>query len=171
MKAGTARFIDSAVKYGATEAKIIKAETIVTAAWVRMRCQFGCGGYNSNLCCPPHTPDYRQMREVIHCYTKAVLIHCAGKITGKNSPTKIIVKLERDIFLAGYYKAFGLGAGPCTICTECNFDGCVHAEKARPSMESCGIDVFATARNNGYPIEVVTDDSCMVNRYGLILIE
>jgi hypothetical protein len=38
-------------------------------------------------------------------------------------------------------------------------------------MEACGIDVFATVRANGFPIEVVRDDSSDQNYYGLILIE
>jgi predicted metal-binding protein len=33
--------------------------------------------------------------------------------------TKVINSLERDIFLAGYYKAFALGAGHCQLCPEC----------------------------------------------------
>ena len=171
MKTKIAAFAEMAVRYGATEAKIIKAETIVTAAWVRMKCQYGCAGYGSSLCCPPYTPDHNQMKEVIGCYTRALLIHGGGKFTVKNSPGKIVPRLERDIFLAGYYRAFGLGSTPCGVCDECNLEVCTHPEAARPSMEACGIDVYATARNNGYPIEVVTDHSCAVNRYGLILID
>jgi hypothetical protein len=38
-------------------------------------------------------------------------------------------------------------------------------------MEACGIDVFATARGNNYPIEVVRDEDSEQNRYGLLLIE
>ncbi|WP_424357003.1 DUF2284 domain-containing protein [Methanocella sp. MCL-LM] len=38
-------------------------------------------------------------------------------------------------------------------------------------MESCGIDVFSTARNNGYTIEVVKDYNDRMNRFGLVLIE
>jgi hypothetical protein len=38
-------------------------------------------------------------------------------------------------------------------------------------MEACGIDVYRTARNNGYPIEVVTDCACAQNYYGLVLLE
>ncbi|HQL83575.1 MAG TPA: DUF2284 domain-containing protein, partial [Spirochaetota bacterium] len=49
-------FITRAVELGAGEAKIIPSESIVTAPWVRLKCQFGCGGYNSSCCCPPHTP-------------------------------------------------------------------------------------------------------------------
>jgi hypothetical protein len=38
-------------------------------------------------------------------------------------------------------------------------------------MEAAGIDVFATARGNGFPINVVTDHNCPQNYYGVVLIE
>jgi predicted metal-binding protein len=79
--------------------------------------------------------------------------------------------MERRIFLAGFYKAFGLGNGPCQLCVRCNTKRCIHTEQARPSMEACGIDVYATVRANGYPIEVVKDSSDDANYYGLVLIE
>jgi len=107
------------------------------------------------------------MQEVIDCYSRALLIHCKGNV----SPTRIVTALEREIFLAGFYKALGLGAGPCRVCEKCNLKKCIEPEKARPSMEACGIDVYATARANGYPIQVLKDHSCEENCYGLILID
>jgi predicted metal-binding protein len=160
-------FIDRAVRLGAREARIIPAGSIVTAPWVRLKCQFGCGGYNSSFCCPPHSPTPEQTRAVIDCYKKALLAH----FDASRDVTRAIVKLEREIFLAGYYKALGFGAGPCYICRDCPEEGCKHPEKARPSMESCGIDVYATARAAGYPIEVVKDRDCEDNYYGVVLIE
>lgn len=47
----------------------------------------------------------------------------------------------------------------------------MHPEKARPSMEACGIDVYETARVNGYPINVLKDKSCTGNYFGLVLLE
>jgi predicted metal-binding protein len=79
--------------------------------------------------------------------------------------------LEQDAFFNGYYKALGFGAGPCWLCKKCNLEHCVHALQARPSMESCGIDVYATVRAHGFPIEVVRDRSQVPDRYGLILLE
>jgi len=38
-------------------------------------------------------------------------------------------------------------------------------------MEACGIDVYATARAAGYPIEVVKNRKCEENYYGIVLIE
>ena len=161
------RFIARARKLGADDARLIDAASIVTAAWVRLKCQFGCEGYNSGHCCPPHTPTHAQTQAVIDCYHRGLLIHC----TRLGKPTPIVIALEREIFLTGYYKAFGFGAGPCSLCRECPPEECRHREKARPSMEACGIDVYATVRANGLPIEVVKDRTCAQNYYGLILID
>lgn len=160
-------FVDRACELGAIEAKVIRADSVVTAAWVRMKCQFGCGGWGSSLCCPPHTPTPDETAKIVACYTRALLVHCKAN----RRPTKIATTLEREIFLAGYYKALGFGSGPCRLCRECNFEGCTHPDDARPSMEACGIDVYATARANGLPIEVVRDETSDQNYYGLVLIE
>ena len=160
-------FVQRAVEQGALAAKVIEPGSIVTAPWVRLKCQFGCGRYGKSHCCPPKTPTPSEMQSVIDCYTRGLLIHCRGKA----NPTKIVVKLEKEIFLSGFYKALGFGAGPCRLCKECGEDGCLHSELARPAMEACGIDVYATAHNNGYPIEVLKDKSCEGNYFGLVLIE
>jgi predicted metal-binding protein len=165
------KFVKKAVSLGADDAKIINTDTIVTGPWVRWKCKYGCDGYNSSLCCPPNTPDYREARELVDSYEKALLLHCTDDARRTTDLTDIVTTLERDIFLAGHFKAFALGAGPCNLCKECSMEVCRHPVKARPSMESCGIDVFSTARNNGYTIEVLKDHSCVMNRFGLVLIE
>ena len=162
-----ASFVRRACELGAVGGKVIRADSIVTAPWVRLKCQFGCGGWGSNLCCPPHTPSPEETGRVVASYGRALLIHCKGD----KRPTKIVAALEREIFLSGFYKALGFGAGPCRLCKECNLEGCIRSEDARPSMEACGIDVFATVRANGFPIEVVRDESSDQNYYGLVLIE
>ncbi len=166
-KATIKTFIRHARELGALEAKLIEAASIVTAPWVRLKCRYGCGGYNTSLCCPPHTPTYLETREVIACYQHAILIH-AKELGGIPA---IVCDLERMIFLAGFHKAFGLGSGPCSLCEKCNSKRCIHTEEARPSLESCGIDVYATVRANGYPIAVVKNYADDANYYGLVLIE
>ena len=157
-----------AQKFGARAARLIRASSIVTAPWVRLKCQFGCDGYGSSLCCPPRTPGPEETHRVIDGYRRAILFEA-----GLGEPKKIAVALEREAFLAGYYKAFGLGAGPCYLCKEeCAFDrGCRHAETARPAMEACGIDVYATARANGFKIEVVRDSSDEQHYFGVLLLD
>jgi predicted metal-binding protein len=160
-------FIARACELGADEAKTIAPASIVTAAWVRLKCQFGCGLYNSSLCCPPHSPTPEETRRVLDCYRRAILVRCKPGVYVKT----LVVTLEREVFLAGYYKGLALGAGPCFLCEECSFDRCRHAQKARPSTEACGIDVYATVRANGFPLEVVTDENGDQNYYGVVLVD
>ena len=154
---------------GVIEARVISPSAVETAAWVRLKCQYGCGGYKQSLVCPPYTPTPEQMRRVLDGYERAVLVHFKEDAEVKAQ----IVSLERTVFLKGAWKAFGLGAGPCSLCESCSLDaeGCRHAESARPAMEACGIDVFTTVRNAGLPIEVVKTRRQCPNFYGLLLVD
>lgn len=171
------QYINKAISMGMTNAKIIDTKTVVVANWVRLKCQYGCGGYGNHLTCPPYspTPDYTQT--MINEYAKALLIQIA-KIPPvrekKNSRElrRIVARLERELFLDGYYKAFGMASGPCRLCRTCDTEKpCKYPDQARPSMEACGIDVYQTVRDNGFELEVVkTEDACCTYN-GLILIE
>mgnify|MGYP001136462323 CR=1 FL=1 len=174
MEQDLTRFLELAKSLGAHDAKLIDPATIVTAAWVRMKCQFGCAGYGKTLCCPPHTPTPDEMRRILDSYTDALLLHIHWNKDYKmvNRFNDTIVDLERTIFLDGYYKTWAVGSGPCDRCKECNLsDGCRNTDKARPSMESCGIDVFQTARNNGFFIKTLSEKSETQNLYCLMLVD
>jgi predicted metal-binding protein len=142
---------------------------IVVASWVRLKCQYGCGGWGSCLTCPPHSPTPEQTSKLVSEYGKAILVHKTG--SWKNL-RKDMSELERFAFLEGYYKAFSLHSGPCKLCDKCNLDEpCKHPREARPSMEACGIDVFGTARAAGMPINVVISRDDEPNYYGILLLE
>jgi predicted metal-binding protein len=159
--------IKAAIELGAKKAKIMSPRKVVTGHWVRWKCCYGCSGYQSNLMCPPYTPTPDKTREMLDQYKRAVLFEA-----GRGEPKKIAVALERQLFLQGFYKAFGMGAGPCHLCKSCAFEeGCKNPSLARPSLEGCGIDVFATARQHGFTINVVRDDNDDQHYFGLVLIE
>lgn len=166
-------FCQEALEMGVDGAKRVDPRSVVTAEWVRMKCQFGCPGFGMRLCCPPHTPTPEITRKVIDSYREAILIHrrlTKGRRAGDFNET--LVRLEIKMFLEGYYKAWSMGSGPCRLCQECELTTpCKHGYKARPSMEACGIDVFKTARDNGFPIAVVRNHEEERNIYGLILVE
>jgi len=161
---------DRAVKLGARESKVIEVRTVKTAAWVRYKCQFGCSGFGESLTCPPYSPTPSETQKILDSFQKAILIHCQS---GSHVDiSKIVIQIEKEAFLAGYYKALGMGAGPCRLCRECNLKGeCRHREEVRPSMESCGIDVFSTARNNGFSIDTLDSARCKADYFGIVLIE
>jgi predicted metal-binding protein len=166
-KSASDQLIRMAQAMGAVSAKIISPRDVVTGNWVRWKCQFGCGGFNSSLVCPPHTPTPEQTRKMLDEYSSAIFFESpSGQVK------KIAAALERAVFLAGNYKAFGLGSGPCHLCDKCAFDeGCRHPHESRPSLEACGIDVYATARKQGFTINVVRTHQDPQHYFGIVLID
>ncbi len=156
-----------AIRLGAAEAKLIKAGDVVVRDWVRLKCQYGCDGYGKRLTCPPYSPTPEQMNRVLSGYTSAILL-CFEP--GWEKVHRVVASLEREAFLSGYYSAFGLTSGPCPLCKECNLKSCVRPELARPSMEACGIDVYATARGAGFKIDVVKTRREKPRYFGLLLV-
>jgi predicted metal-binding protein len=158
---------------GVDRAELIEPRSVAIAEWVRMKCQFGCPGFGMSHCCPPHTPTPEVTRKVIDFYQKAILLHRQlTKGEGAKHFNETMVRLEIKMFLDGYYKAWSMGSGPCRLCKECDLSAsCRHGYEARPSMEACGIDVFKTVRDNGFPIAVVRTHGEEKNIYGLILVE
>lgn len=156
-----------AVSAGAVAAKVISPATVETPQWVRWKCRFGCGCWGSSLVCPPHSPAPDETRAMLDGYARAILFE-----SGPSGTKQIAVAVERELFLAGCYKALGLGAGPCYLCDACAFDaGCRHPNEARPAMEACGIDVFATVRRHGFTIEVARTHDDRQHYFGLVLVD
>jgi predicted metal-binding protein len=161
-------FVAMALAWGAAEAKVIKASTIRCEPWVRLKCQFGCGGYRKRLTCPPFSPAPEETAKAVACYSRAILLHADDN----GVINKIVPRLEREMFLKGYFKALGMGSGPCRLCDRCDTASrCKHPYTARPSMEACGIDVFTTVRENGLEIDVVRTRRETGDYYGVILVD
>jgi predicted metal-binding protein len=159
---------DIILKSGAEAARKVDPRGIPTAQWVRMKCQFGCGGFGQCLTCPPHSPTPEQTRRMLDEYTVGFLIYWGHKSGGR----RVLAEIERQVFLGGYYKAFAIASGPCELCRQCNLEKpCRHPDLARPAMEACGIDVFQSARDAGFPIRVVTSYEDIPNFYSLLLVE
>jgi predicted metal-binding protein len=156
-----------AKRWGADDVRTIGPDTVFTATWVRLKCQYGCGGWGGCLTCPPHSPTPETTRRMVDEYGTILLVH----MREWRAVRTLIPKLERAAFLDGFYKAFGIASGPCDLCDDCNLKSCVRPREARPSMEACGIDVYQTARTNGFPIEVCRDRDAEQNYYGLLLVE
>jgi len=161
-------FAKLAVRMGAIDAKAIDAQNVVVKDWVRLKCQYGCGGYGKSLTCPPYSPTPPQTREALKSYSHAILMRLPDESMATHD---MLAKLERRVFLAGYYSAFGMPAGPCERCEKCNLKHCVYPRLARASMEACGIDVYATARKNGFHIEVLKTRRQKPTYFGLLLVE
>lgn len=172
-------YCKAAFEKGASHVRVIPTESIVTAPWVRLKCQFGCARYSSGYCCPPDTPNAEQTKTFLDSYGRAILFHLKSPKTRDRSDRiknffSFLVHLEGEVFKDGFYKAFVFLAGPCRLCDECGkLSGkpCLFPDKARPSMEACGIDVYQTVRKNGLFIEPLREITQTSNNYCLMLVD
>jgi predicted metal-binding protein len=157
-----------AKRKGALVTKSIPVENVVVDERVYYKCLYGCPAYNSSKMCPPNTPIPSVFERALRKYQWGVLVK-----TRPHEINDIVVEVERKAFLLGHYLALGLRGGPCALCNECTDpeEDCRHPEKARPSMEALGIDVFATLKNAGIPTEVKKNSEEEWFFHGLILVE
>jgi predicted metal-binding protein len=170
------RYLNLARAAGVRDARIIPARAVVASDWVRFKCQYGCSGFGKRLCCPPLSPTPEQTRRMLTDYRWALIYTYPAtletRIRRHRKMQRLVVALERAMFLDGFYKAFGLCAGPCRLCASCAPDRpCRFPDLARPAMEACGIDVYATCRNAGIELKVVTRLDAESKHVNLILIE
>jgi len=167
-------------KYSYTDFTWIDPREIVTAQWVRTKCQFGCRNYGIKACCPPNVPPVSECRQFFDEYKEAAIFHFSkafDKHEDRHEWGRIInqglLSVEREVFFSGYQKAFLLLMAACRLCEECTAvkEDCKNPGSARPTPEALAIDVYSTVRKYNFPIDVLSDYSQTMNRYAFLLIE
>ena len=167
-------------KYGYDDYKWINPRHIVVAQWTRMKCMFGCKNYGKCGTCPPNTPSVSESKEFVREYKICAVFRFTKKVKKPEDRfawtrqiNSKLLKLEREVFLSGYYKAFLLFMDSCNLCEACPGVRplCENPKMARPTPESMAMDVFATVRKIGYPIEVLYDYKQEMNRCAFLFIE
>lgn len=157
-----------ALRLGFKFARTIKTSEIAVEPWVRLKCRFGCGRYDSSLTCPPLSPDEAKMKEILSRYTHGLLVQ--GTPPSKQFHESLLA-LERLFFSSGYWEALSFGAGPCPVCSQCPppEGRCRFPEMARPSLEACGVDVFETAHRAGLGLKPISHPLGYIKYVGLVL--
>jgi predicted metal-binding protein len=160
--------------------KWIDPTTIPVARWVRMKCMFGCPEYGHNASCPPNVPEVDECAQFFKEYDLAVLFHIVKQLATPEELKpwikgvhKELLKVEREVFLSGFQKAFMLFIDNCCFCTTCvpRREDCKNPAIARPTVEAMAVDVYQTAHLAGYPIAVRTDPGQEMDRYALLMVE
>jgi len=173
-----ARFLIQARNFGAAETKIIDPRRVLTGAWVRMKCQYGSKHFGTSWCCPPHSPTAPETRQVLDGFTRGIILRF--RAAGDDYLPKLIEfhdgirDMETDLFMAGYYKAFAYLSGHCMLCQQCslkNNAACIKPDRARPSMEASGIDVFGTVRDAGFEIHPISQRGEESSRFCMLLVD
>jgi predicted metal-binding protein len=166
--------------HGLEDFKWIQPKSIITGYWVRAKCHYGCPSYGKKACCPPELPSFSECQKFFTEYQSGLLFHLSIRLRKPEmrlpwgrKVNKKMIDLEKEVFLSGFYKAFIFPANPCRICEQCkkSKQECLHPDIARPTLEGFCVDVYATARKMGYPIQVLKGYGDEMNRFGILLVE
>ena len=164
---------------GASDAAVLAPHQVVTAEWVRMKCLYGGCHVGRCLTCPPHSPTPAQTRVLLDEYATILLLRFDVRpgslepLAASRWVADVALGLERELFLAGYYKAFAIAGGrPCSLEeTSGRPEACDSRADFRPGPAGCGIDVFTTSRNAGWPLAVVRGPEEPYHRFAFVLVE
>ena len=164
---------------GYADYKWIDPRKIIVSQWVRMKCKFGCNRYGRGGACPPNTPSVAECEQFFGEYSDAIILHFIGDMDKPEDrhawSARInadLVKLERDVFLAGCERAFMLFMDSCSFCKECTGDRetCKEPRMSRPAPEAMAVDVYSTVRQFDFPINVRTDYDQIMDRYAFLMV-
>jgi predicted metal-binding protein len=172
---------ERAIELGASDAGVLAPGQIVTAEWVRLKCLFGCDPGRCRTC-PPLSPEPAQTRLILDEYSAVLLLRldvpaeeavADDWLRHSRHMSELALALERELFLAGFHKAFAIAGGrPCSLDQACGRpDECDSCKSARPGPAGCGIDVFATRRNAGWELAVVPRAGEPYHVFALVLIQ
>ena len=168
---------EQALSWGVLEVRPVPTTAIAVAEWVRLKCHYGCSGYGTRLDCPPNEFTLDLTRRLLAEYRRALILKLRRLPRYQPEGSGLVHRLERELFLAQFYRAFAIGAGSCGLCPdECvrQPGRCPRPEQIRPSGESLGIDWFATLRNAGLDLRVLANRQAsdgLPPSYSLILVD
>lgn len=146
------------------QTKLIQTNEIYLTESARIKCEYGCKFFGKGSC-PPNSLSIDKTAKILNEFKYALLIQ--GEPSTKDFQKKIL-QAETLAYKEGFYKSFVFWAGPCSLCDECNSEGTCN--RARPSMEGSGIDVFETVRSQGKILKTVSKHE-YVKYFGLLLLE
>ena len=147
--------------------EINPAETLVFAPWTIMKCLYGCPNYGHNRACPPISPGYEQTKEIASSFGRGVIF----RVHKIEEGTPLALAAAAELFKTGFYKVLAFGTGPCRQCEKCLGLECPTPHLSAPSMEACGIDVFATLERAGIDYKPFNKPTERIDCFGLLLID
>lgn len=163
-------FANMAIKLGADNAVVFKIDDIVFDPRTILKCMFGCADWGKGYTCPsrPGSLTPWEYRKVFEKFSWGIIIHSRSKKVSQ----EVSYAIEKEAFLQGYYFAFSLS--DCALCEECaghRSEKCVNPKKARPALQSVGIDVFKTVHQFDLPLKTLKEQDEEQNWYSAVFFD
>ncbi|NJF24248.1 DUF2284 domain-containing protein [Thermococcus sp. Bubb.Bath] len=147
--------------------KEIPAEKITVSPRPVWKCR-ACPMYGKRPGCPPYAPDWKEAKEWVKSFKKALLvkfeIDTKDFEAEKRKVLLWLLKKEAELFKEGKLYAMALFPGNCNLCDDCPFERgkpCRMPEKVRPSIDAVGIEISSL-------VEMDFSESVL---YGMVMVE
>ena len=144
---------------GYTHMGPLNPKTIEQKPEVRQMCQ-ACGRYAKHWSCPPGCGTLEECTRKVAQYSRGILVQTVGQLEDEFDGEAMMEtqQLHKERFeafcaLLKGVDALKLGAGCCTVCSQCAYPDapCRFPEKMVSSMESYGIVVAEVCKANDLP--------------------
>ena len=154
------RLIQTALDCGATGADMVGQDGVIMDPSFRSFCEENsCGMYGRCYMCPPDIGPVEELIAQVRSFDRGLLYHTVSPLedsfdiegmqeAGRNFT--IVCQKVLSALRPSMEGAFFLTGGGCGLCPQCAKpmgQPCRHPERALPSLESHGIDVYNTTRS------------------------
>ena len=174
------QLIRIALEAGASKAVIIARESIVLNAAFRGMCEANrCGVYGKCYMCPPDVGPIDDLMNRVRLFDKSLFyqvicpLEDSFDIEGMAEAKKHLVRVSQQlldrlppILRSDALHLSGGGCGLCSSCARITEEPCRHPNRALPSLESYGMDVYQTTR--GTPMKYINGANT-VTYFGMVL--
>lgn len=176
----TEKLLQLVLDCGATKAEPIEQSQIVLSAEFRKACEMNsCGVFGKCWMCPPDVGPIDELMDKVRAYPRGIWYQTIGTIEdsydfeGMSEVSSNHAALSRRIKEAvpEGMRVLHLTCGGCHVCEVCaKVDGepCRFPDKAIPSVESYGVDVYNTTRSTQLKY---INGANTVTYFGLLLYE
>jgi len=169
-----------ALECGAAKAVLLERAQLVASPMFREICKSnGCGKYGRCWVCPPQIGEIDTLIASLDAYDHVLWYQSIAKIEdsfdieGMFAAGRAHAQLSQRISSAlkdqGYSGFLHLGCGGCHLCARCakeNALPCRHPDKALPSLEGFGVDVYNTTKDT--PLQYINGQNT-VTYFGAVL--
>lgn len=172
--------IRAAKENGAAKAAVIPQSKIILSPTFREICAGnGCGNYGRCWMCPPYVGEIDALIEKVRSYPYGLLYQTIGEIEdsfdiegmfdcGRDHAlvSQQIQAAVKPLLGEGFLHLTCGGCRLCERCAKADDEPCRFPEKALPSLESYGVDVFNTAK--GTDLKYINGENT-VTYFGMVL--
>lgn len=172
--------IAMALDCGATKAALVDGSGVVLSETFRDICKGnGCGNYGKCYMCPPDVGEIGPLMDEVRKYPRGLLyqtvreIEDSFDIEGMFEAGKLhmqcslkIQEAAKDALAPGFLHLSSGGCRICDICAKRDNLPCRYPDKALPSLESYGVDVYRTTEPT--PLKYINGQNT-VTFFGMVL--